>query len=260
MSFKSWAIANPTKTQGYKRIQNSIGYYQRDIEKAQEALAKAEAGIMPDWATRERKPLFAGLPLFNTSEMFSRIMYNDIGLSEAEIDKKLKEDRTAKWEREAVEAEEREREHKEIALKVEKEHRQDDIDRCKKHIAELEQELTDYKVDESLFTWNRWDDYDFVQRCLAARLTVLGITESVDMDLEFDDTIETIAVKLGVNCSLFYSTRRGRWIAKVEDDSVSFTRFESTIEYNGAMVAAFMYALLKYLDYKWDELVEKHAS
>lgn len=105
MSFKSWALANPTKTADYIDLQQGRDNTQRNIAESEAKIVSYQAGNPPDWY--EEEPSYLKHTMLSKSfDVMEALQFRAIGISDEEAEIAMKERKQKKWEREAIEAEE----------------------------------------------------------------------------------------------------------------------------------------------------------
>lgn len=271
MSFKSWALANPTKTWGYLKLQKEARSTRGWLVKEKQQLKDLDNGIPPEWFNSNNDeggtflvtPKMFGIKNFRVA--MTEQLYRDIGCSPQEAKEKAlnnsKEADLKRWESEAVEAKERENRRLELAIKMEKELVTNSLNSSQENLKKIEREISEYKVEPEIFFYEHLDNWEHIEQCIEHRLKVLipDVALEIESIGDFSTMIEDIVEELDLTVDFRRSFKRDYWWARISDGEISFTRTHYSGDMTAAIVNAFAIALLRYLDHKWDSLVQEHA-
>jgi hypothetical protein len=271
MSFKSWALANPTRTAGYLRVKEEIRNCETSIQSRQQEIAHLEAGGLPDWfrhEDEETRPSF----LFNSIvprlefSYFGEWLKRRWGIP----DELIQEIKRLRWEREAIDAEDRRNDMEKNARKFELERLRDYLTGKQEELAVYKQQLNNYAVPNDMLNWHlalngfalhenrEWS----MKVCEHLNWRFGYLVGDIDLFQDyFDSTLEVIqnAVARFDACFQTYlhfdfrvnSTWWSTWRVSVGDGVHTFTRTD-----NDERLAC-AYALLDYTEHRWDELITK---
>lgn len=272
MSFKSWSLANPEKTRGYRLLQRELEEVEASIKENEARLESAKVGVLPK--ARERfgvlgmtYPIFDGLfehmtvnnpygtPLFTEEELALQKQIRERQRNQKAIAEEIQtcERRLNGWDMNWGEVRPgREIEHQEGLY--------EERDKFKAQLAA-------YSPNTDHWNWRgnqEGDDYAReLSKALLARLDCLPGWITSGKYAGFNDDLQSLIATLEefflyhLDIDKFADMRSysGGWIVRLSDGELAFTRKH----YN--LSEAIMYTWLTYLDHTWDELVaEKHAA